>query len=73
VVGGARPDAGLAELERDTLIDTVRATMDRLRAALFDMVEVADLNAKQEKAAKGLVRKFTYDAQAELEAAVRER
>jgi hypothetical protein len=53
-------------------IETVREDMNRLRGRLFQFVEAIGLPDKQENAVKGLVRTLTYDAQANLEAALRE-
>jgi hypothetical protein len=54
-------------------IRQVRVDMDRLRARLFDLVEVTDMPERQQRAFKGLVRTLTYDSQATLEALLRGR
>lgn len=53
------------------VIDQVRTDMNRLRGRLFQLVEAAGLAQKQEDALKGCIRTTTYDAQAELESALR--
>jgi len=50
----------------------VRTDMNRLRGRLFQLIEAAGLPDKQEDALKGCVRAQTYDAQARLEAGLRE-
>jgi hypothetical protein len=55
------------------LIAQVRTDMNRLRGRLFQLIELADLSSRQEAAFKGCVRTTTYDAQADLEALLRER
>jgi hypothetical protein len=50
----------------------LRHDMDRLRGRLFSLVELAALPAPQEKAFKTCIRTSTYDAQADLEALLRE-
>lgn len=52
-------------------IEQVRADMNRLRGRLFQLVEAAGLEEKQESALKGCIRTTTYDAQADLESALR--
>jgi hypothetical protein len=54
------------------MIEQVRRDMDRLRGRLFSLVELASLSAQQEKAFKTCIRTSTYDAQADLEALLRE-
>lgn len=54
-------------------ITVLRRDMDRLRGRLFQTVEAVGLPAKQEQAFKALVRSLTYDSQADLESALRER
>lgn len=49
----------------------MRDHMNRLRGRLFGAVEATGMPAKQENATKGLIRNLTYDAQADLEAALR--
>jgi hypothetical protein len=73
-VGG--PDLGpdrLGVLPEAHLIAQVRTDMNRLRGRLFQLIELADLSSRQEAAFKGCVRTTTYDAQADLEALLRER
>ena len=55
------------------LVREVRQDMDRLRGRLFQLVELADLPAEKANAFKACIRTTTYDAQAELEALLRER
>lgn len=52
-------------------ISQVRSDMNRLRARLFDLVEVAAMPDEQQRAFKGLIRTLTYDSQATLEALLR--
>lgn len=61
---GRPPDVAAA-------IDQLREDMNRLRGRLFGAVEAAGLPDKQENALKGLVRSLTYDAQANVESALR--
>jgi hypothetical protein len=56
----------------DTVVGMLRSDMNRLRGRLFQFVEAMGLPEKQESAAKGLIRQLTYDAQADLESALRE-
>jgi hypothetical protein len=53
------------------MIGLVRRDMDRLRGRLFQLVELAGLPDVQERAFKSCIRTTTYDAQADLEAALR--
>lgn len=53
-------------------IQQVREDMNRLRGNLFGALEAVGMPEKQENAAKGLVRRLTYDAQSNLEATLRE-
>jgi hypothetical protein len=66
---------GVADLEADLRItiavQELRDGMNRLRGNLFGAVEVLGLPVKRENAIKGLVRTLTYDAQANIEAALR--
>ena len=55
----------------NALIELVVTDMNRLRGRLFQVVESAGLPAKQESALKGVIRSTTYDAQADLESALR--
>ena len=55
------------------LIEQVRNDMNRLRGRLFQLVEAAGLDQKQEDALKGCIRTTTYDSQADLESALRGR
>jgi hypothetical protein len=52
-------------------IGTLRDDMNRLRGRLFQAIEAAGMPTKQETAVKALIRQLTYDAQANLEAALR--
>lgn len=45
--------------------------MNRLRGRLFQLVESWGLDAKREDAMKGCIRSETYDAEADLESALR--
>lgn len=49
----------------------MRDHMNRLRGRLFGAVEATGMPDKQENAIKGLIRQLTYEAQADLEAALR--
>lgn len=55
----------------DGSIRELRDGMNRLRAGLFSSIEAVGLPDKQELALKGLIRQLTYDAQANVEAALR--
>lgn len=52
-------------------IAAMRDHMNRLRGRLFGAIEATGMPTKQENAAKGLIRNLTYDAQADLESALR--
>jgi len=52
-------------------VQELRDGMNRLRGGLFSAVEAAGLPLKQENALKGLIRALSYDAQANIEAALR--
>lgn len=52
-------------------IAAMRDHMNRLRGRLFGAVEATGMPDKQENAIKGLIRQLTYEAQADLEAALR--
>jgi hypothetical protein len=52
-------------------ITVLREDMNRLRGRLFQLVEAAGLDEKQEQALKGCIRTTTYDSQASLEAMLR--
>ena len=52
-------------------IRELRDGMNRLRAGLFSSIEAVGLPDKQETALKGLIRQLTYDAQANIESALR--
>jgi hypothetical protein len=56
----------------DDPIQTIRDDMNRLRGRLFGAVEATGMPEKQERAFKGLIRNLTYDAQANVEAALRQ-
>lgn len=53
-------------------IKTVRDDMNRLRGRLFQAVESWGRPDVQERAMKGLIRQMTYEAQANLEAMIRQ-
>ena len=53
-------------------VDQLRTDMNRLRGRLFQLVEAAGLEDKQEHALKACIRVTTYDAQADLEALLRQ-
>lgn len=57
---------------RPAAIRQVREDMNRLRGRLFELTEATGMPTKQELAFKALIRRETYDAQANLEAALRE-
>lgn len=44
-----------------------------MRAHLFEMIEAMGLPSSQEAGCKGLIRTITYDAQGNVEAALRRR
>jgi hypothetical protein len=52
-------------------IEQLREDMNRLRGRLFQSIEAVGLPEKQENAMKGVIRSTTYDAQANVEAALR--
>jgi hypothetical protein len=52
-------------------VTALRDHMNRLRGRLFQTIEAVGLAEKQETAAKGLIRQLTYDAQADLEQALK--
>lgn len=52
-------------------VDIVREDMDRLRGRLFELVEAVGFPDRQAEAAKRLIRRITYDSQANVEAALR--
>jgi len=52
-------------------IKEVRDGFNRVRGGLFSAIEAADLPLKQENALKGLIRQLTYDAQGNIEGALR--
>ena len=56
---------------RAQAIKELRDGMNRLRGGMFSAVEAVDLPTKQENALKGLIRQLTYDAQGNIEAALR--
>jgi len=55
----------------DDPIQIARDEFSRLRRNLFETIEAAGMPAKQERAWKGVVRTLTYDAQANVEGALR--
>jgi hypothetical protein len=57
--------------QTDRTISVLRTDMNRLRGKLFGAVEAAGLPEKQENALKGLIRQLSYDAQANIESALR--
>jgi hypothetical protein len=54
-------------------IAEIRDDFNRLRGNLFGALEAAGMPQRQENAMKGLVRKLTYEAQADLESILRGR
>jgi hypothetical protein len=52
-------------------IAKVREDMNRLRGELFQLVECWGVGEKRESAMKGLIRRLTYAAQANLESRIR--
>lgn len=58
-------------MSNEQLIEQVRRDMDRLRGRLFQLVEATGMADGQQHAFKGCIRSTTYDAQAELESALR--
>lgn len=68
---GADPDQpGLPDRlhPMDALTTALNEHLTRLRGRLFETVEACGFPAKQEDAAKRLIRHITYDAQREMEA-----
>jgi hypothetical protein len=59
------------DLRQQEAIQALRDGMNRVRGGLFSAVEAVGLPTKQENALKGLVRQLTYDAQGNIEAALR--
>jgi hypothetical protein len=57
--------------EADAAIAQMREDMNRLRGRLFQTIEAIGLPERQESAAKGLIRRLTYDSQADLESCLR--
>lgn len=55
----------------DEALAVVRQKHDKLRGQLFGAIEAVGLPERQENAIKGLIRRVSYEAQAELEAAIR--
>ena len=55
----------------DDPIQVARDQFSRLRRNLFEMVEAAGMSPRQERAWKGVIRTTTYDAQANVEGALR--
>lgn len=53
-------------------IREMRTHMDRLRGRLFQAVEAVGFPEDRERAIKGVIRTTTYDAQADLEATLRD-
>jgi hypothetical protein len=53
------------------MIGEVRQTFNDLRGSMFTMLEAMGVPFDQANAAKGLVRKFTTEAQAQVEATIR--
>ncbi len=53
------------------MVEQIRSDYNRLRGRLFQLIEAAGLPEKQELAMKGCIRSTTYDAQADLESAIR--
>jgi hypothetical protein len=54
-------------------ISELREDMNRLRGRLFEAIEATGMPDKQEGAVKRLIRTLTYDAQANIESALRGR
>lgn len=52
-------------------IQLVREDMNRLRGRLFELVEAVGLPIRQEEAFKKVIRRMTYDSQAQLEDTLR--
>lgn len=59
-------------MSSERAIEAVRVDMNRLRGKLFGAIEATGMPTKQEDAVKNLIRHLTYDAQANLEATLRE-
>jgi hypothetical protein len=56
-----------ANRSQDETLAAIRADFDRLRGRLFQLFEATGMPDRQCDAAKGLVRRITYDGQAQLE------
>jgi hypothetical protein len=58
-------------VSRHAAIQEARHGFNRIRGQLFSAVEACDLPIKQENALKGLIRELTYNAQSNVEGALR--
>lgn len=58
-------------VSQQAAIDALRHGFNRIRGQLFTAVEACDLPLKQENALKGLIRELTYNAQGNIEGALR--
>lgn len=55
----------------DDAIQDLRVGFDRLRGRLFEQVEATGMKERQELAVKKVIRRTTYDMQADIEASLR--
>lgn len=69
--GGASAWLRSAWLHAMDAIQLVREDMNRLRGRLFELVEAVGLPIRQEEAFKKVIRRMTYDSQAQLEDTLR--
>lgn len=53
------------------MIQEVRDEFSRMRAHLFEAIEMAGFPTVQEKGFKGVIRTITYEGQREIEASLR--
>jgi hypothetical protein len=60
-----------APVRNDPAITEVREGFNHIRLGMFNAIEAVGLPRKQENALKALIRQLTYDAQGNLEAALR--
>lgn len=56
----------------DLELNELRASFDRLRGRLFQVVESVGMPQRQEEAAKGVIRTVTYDMQRSIEQGARD-
>jgi dsRNA-specific ribonuclease len=64
-------DSGLSHAEYVDRLQVVRESMNRLRGRTFEALEGTALEDRQLDAVKRLVRRFTVDAQRDIESTLR--